>query len=492
MRFFAGMGGVVTIFRGRARYIATMNKILHSLLIAAAACAGMSSCIEDGFTTSPSDAPLASVDTLHLGTVFTDEGTPTHRFTLRNNSSKSVNLTDIRISGDHSGCFRMNVDGFSGTEFSDVEIRAKDSIYVFVEATLPANGADVPVTVRAKFDYTACGVTRTVVLDAQGRDAVRLRGRVLEGRTTFVAGRPYIVYDSLLVAPGAELRLEPGTELYFHDDAWLEVQGTLTSRGTPDRPVHMAGDRTGNVVADISFDIMSRQWAGLYFTSTSRDNVLEHTDVRNTWDGVAVVGSPAAGLRPQLRLVNSTLHNSAGYVLQAVHADTEAYGCQFSEGGEGLVRLHGGSHVLNHCTLANYYLFAAIGGPALQLGHTSEADSDDTGAPYTSATVSNSIIYGLGTDVNLTDLAGTAVSFDHCLLKSDGTDDEEFHSCLWDTDPLYRNDRASYVFDYRLQPESPARGAGLQELTRPEARTDMHGRERGQQPDLGAFVYAEP
>ena len=40
----------------------------------------------------------------------------------------------------------MNVDGLSGREFHNVEIRAKDSIYVFVEATLPENGRNMAST----------------------------------------------------------------------------------------------------------------------------------------------------------------------------------------------------------------------------------------------------------------------------------------------------------------------------------------------------------
>ena len=53
-----------------------MKKLLYTLLILLAATAA--GCIEDGFSTSPSDAPLMSVDTLHMGTVFTEEGTPTY------------------------------------------------------------------------------------------------------------------------------------------------------------------------------------------------------------------------------------------------------------------------------------------------------------------------------------------------------------------------------------------------------------------------------
>lgn len=466
-----------------------MKRIVYSLFMAALLAVAATGCIEDGFTSAPADAPVASLDTLRMGTVFTEEGTPTHRFTLRNRSSKSVNITDIVLDGDNPEYFRMNVDGFSGTEFHDVEIRAKDSIYVFIEATLPPNGQAVPVDVRAKFSFTACGVTRSVVLDAQGRDAVRLRGHRVSGREVFTAGRPYIVYDSLVVEPGAFLGLGAGTELYFHDGAYMAVRGTLETAGTVERPVHMAGDRTGNVVGDISFDIMSRQWTGVFFTSTSRNNVLVHTDIRNTWQGVRIEGEPGAPERPTLSMLNCVLHNSAGLVLEAVHADVAAFGCQFSEAGEGLVRLQGGSHVINHCTLANYYLFAAISGPALQLAHTSEKDSDESGAPYTTANIANSIIYGLGTDLSHGDLKGTAVRMDHCLLKSAGSDDEEFTGCLWDTDPLYRNDRSAYIFDYRLKEESPARGAGSPYASDPRAAVDAYGNARGPQPDLGAYVY---
>lgn len=467
-----------------------MKKLLYSLALAISLLLAATGCIEDGFSTSPADAPVMSVDTLHMGTVFTDEGTPTYRFTVYNRASKSISISSITLGGDNPSYFRLNVDGFSGREFSDVEIRAKDSIFVFVEATLPPNGRDVPVDIRANVDFLTNGVAGTVVLDAQGRDAERLRGVTLTGENRFGAGRPYIVYDSLVVAPDASLYLGPGTELYFHDGAHLAVRGTLTANGTPEAPVHMAGDRTGNVVADISFDIMSRQWTGVFFTPTSHDNVLIGVDMRNTWQGMRIEGDPAAGKQPTLSLLNCRLHNSAGLVLEAVHASTALLGCEFAEGGEGLVRLQGGTHNVNHCTLANYYLFAAITGAALQLDHTGlDDDNDGSGAPFTSADISNSIIYGLGDDVNRGDLTGTGIAIRYCLLKSAGSDDDNFISCLWDTDPLYRNDRSAYIFDYRLQAESPAIGAGMQYAVDPRAAVDANGNPRGTTPDLGAYVF---
>ena len=97
----------------------------------------LAACIEDGFSTSPSDQPVYSVDTLSLGQVFTDEPTPTSRFVVRNPHSKQLQIASISLSGADADCFRLNVDGIPGRNFQNVEIRGKDSIFVFVEATLP-------------------------------------------------------------------------------------------------------------------------------------------------------------------------------------------------------------------------------------------------------------------------------------------------------------------------------------------------------------------
>ena len=95
---------------------------------------GLGSCIEDGFDTRPSAQPTFSVEELDMGVQFTENPSPTAMLMVYNRNSKQINLSDIRLrEGKH---FRINVDGRSGREFADVEIRPNDSIYVFVECTL--------------------------------------------------------------------------------------------------------------------------------------------------------------------------------------------------------------------------------------------------------------------------------------------------------------------------------------------------------------------
>lgn len=462
------------------------------------------SCIEDGITTSPSAQPTYSVDTLHMGIVFTDEVTTTHRFTVYNRNDKGIVISDIHMSGDNAGIFRLNVDGISATRFSDIEIRAKDSIYVMVEATLPENNSDLPIDIDAKVDFVTNGTLTQVTVAATGQDVTRLRGVTIDSDTQFSAGKPYQIFDSLVVAPNATLTLGAGTRLCFHDGACMIVRGSLHAEGTQDAPVEMRGDRTGNVITNVTFDLMSRQWDGIQFTPSSHDNILTHTSVRNTWYGVIVSGDGSRQPTPKLTLHNCRLRNSGDLVLEVYDADVTATGCEFAEAANGIVRLSGGKHVFNHCTFANYYLFAAIAGPALQFDHLG-LDSDlspvngggpgtpeDMETPYTAAKFTNSIIYGLGSDISHGDLTGTQVFLQNCLLKSNGTDDDNFIACVWDADPLYYTVREDYLFDYRLKPESPAIGKGDPSLTLPEAAVDAYGLTRGSYPDLGAYVYTEP
>lgn len=467
-----------------------MKQLLYYISILALAVLALTACIDDSFTDSRDDQPVFSVDTLDMGVVFTDQMTATHRFIVSNPASKSLSISRISLSGENARYFRLNVDGFSGREFNNVEIRGKDSIYVFVEATLPEAQADLPVEFDAYIDFMTNGVSRSVTIAAYGQDVVRLRGLTVTADTRLDSAKPYQIFDSLVVAPGATLTLAPGANLLFHDGAFLAVDGRLISQGTSDEPVILAGDRTGNVVSDISFDLMSRQWKGVVFSPGSNGNRLENTIIKNTVFGVVIDGTEMPAGATTLSLLNCRLRNSGSTVLAAVHADIDAVGCEFAEGGGGLVSLHGGSHSFNHCTFANYYLFAAISGAALSFNHFNGDTDDLSDHPYLAAKIDNSIIYGLGSDLSHGDLAGTDIMVRNCLLKSDGSDDDNFLSCIWGQDPLYYTVRNEYIFDYRLKEESPAIGAADPALTLPEASVDAYGLPRGEHPDLGAYVFA--
>lgn len=436
-------------------------------------------CIEDGISTSPADQPEFSADTLMFGRQFTGEVTVTHRLMVYNRYGKVMSIDDISLAEGDRSMFRINVDGQSGSRFSGIEIRPNDSIYVLVSARLNVNDTFDPVMVNEKLNFVTNGVTRTVVLNAEGIDIETLTDPVIDSDTRWDADRTRRITGTLHIAPGATLTLGAGTTLYFHDKASMTVDGTLVADGTAEQPVVMRGDRLGSVVGNISFDLMASQWNGVVFTPTSTGNRLQFTEIRNTVSGVSADST-------DLSLTNCRLRNSASNALRMTHSELTAIGCEFAESARSPLFIHGGKALIAHCTLSNYYLFSAISGPLLGLNHYDADHDDESGNPYLSVRVENSILYGSSSELSVKDLSAADVILSNCMLRSKGTDDDNFINCLWETDPLFYTVRADYIFDYRLYPESPALGAaGASSVALPA--TDFYGTPRPAAPALGAY-----
>lgn len=465
-----------------------MRNLLYIFLLFLAATA-VTACISDDFTTSPSVRLRFSTDTVSFDTVFTDIGTPTARLKVYNPEKKSVNISSIRFR-DADSPFTLNVDGVSGYDFSNVEIRGGDSIFIFIECYLPENGDARPFRVSDELLFSLNGNEQKVTVEAYGQNVTRLRNAVVERDMTLTADRPYVVFDSLTVRPGATLRIEPGARVLFHDKAALVVEGTLEAVGAPGKMIDMRGDRLDNVLPDVGYDILSGQWRGVRFAPGSFGNRMEYVDLRSTSEGVRI-DSTANTDRQKLTLVNSWLHNSESTVLSSKYAKVDAYGCVFSEAADAVVSLTGGRHSFSQCTLANYYLFSVISQPLLSLFHLLPEEAAQNSLPLMEASFDNCIIYGLASDINTGNLEGANVFLRHTLLKSAGNNDDNFLDCLWDTDPMFETIREDYYFNYRLKEDSPAIGAGDPALVAPGTLRDMDGTERmpgGRRPALGAYA----
>lgn len=450
---------------------------------------GLCGCISDSFTTSPSDLLSFSSDTVSFDTVFTDLGTPTARLKVFNRAKKSVNISSIKFA-DRQSNFSVNVDGVSGTEFHDVEIRGGDSIFVFIECYIPEQASKTPVLIEDKLEFVTNGVTQNVVVEAWGQNVVRLRGLTVTDEMVMTSEMPYVIFDSLTVAPEGVLRMEAGANVLFHDKAKLTVEGRLEAVGEPGKMINLRGDRLDNVLPDVGYDILAGQWKGIYIGSGSYENRMEYVDMRSTEVGL-VVDSCADLSKRKLLLLNSWLHNSQNSAIESKYAWIDAYGCVFSEAAGPVVSLTGGRHEFVQCTLSNYYLYSVPVDPLLWLGHCMPESAADNPNPLMSANFLNCILYGMPSDINIGDLTGSDVYLKYCSLKSAGENDANFIECLWDTDPLFYTVREDYLFNYRVKADSPVIGAGNPEYVTPICLYDIDGLNRlsAGRPDLGAYVY---
>lgn len=463
-------------------------RYLLIVMAAILAVIGVQSCISDDFDTSSAVRLRFSTDTVAFDTVFTDLGTPTARLKVFNPEKKGVNISSIAFRNAQSA-FSMNVDGVSGTTFHDVEIRGGDSIFIFIECFIPENQDPKPFRIEDELLFMTNGTEQKVVVEAYGQNVTRLRNIEVTQDMTLTAERPYVVFDSLTVRPGATLRVEPGTQLLFHDKASLVVEGRLEAVGAPGKLIDMRGDRLDNVLPDVSYDIMAGQWKGVRIAAGSFDNRMEYCNMRSTSEGLRI-DSTADLSRQKLTLVNSWLHNSQSTVIDSKYAKVDAYGCIFSEAAEAVVRLTGGEHQFSQCTLANYYLFSISSEPILSLYHVmpEELMHVESPNPLMRANFENSIIYGIVPDINTGDLTGSEVFLRYVMMKSSGNDDANFIHCYWDTDPMFETVREDYVFNYRLKADSPAIGAGDPSLVPSQSETDIDGVRRLTPPALGAYA----
>lgn len=463
-----------------------MKRLFNILSLAAVVMLIFTACINDDYTTSPNDVLTFSTDTVSFDTVVTQQGTPTKQFVVYNRSSKQVSISSIKVRGNENGRFFINVDGVKGEEFHDVDIRGGDSIYVFVECKVNANENQTePLEVTDQIDFVTNGVTQHVVLKAWGQDVIILQGDTITEDMHLTAMRPYIVYDTLVVASGATLTIDPGTQLLFHKGAMLRVYGRLDAVGTAEEPIVMRGDRLDHVVGDISFDIMSGQWVGVVFGYGSYDNEMAYVVMKGTEIGMHCSSNDPS--QRTLHLFNCILHNSSSSVLTTLNARIDSEGTEFSNAADGVVHFIGGDIHMVNCTFANYYLFSAISEPIVNVwkDHITEEV-----LPLT-CYLDNCIIYGLASDINAGVLDDYDVYLRNCLLKSTGEDDAHFINCVWAGDPLFYTVRENYVFDYRLHNESDAIGRGDRSLCPESARYDFYGQDRFARDniDLGAFVW---
>lgn len=450
----------------------------------------LTGCIEDSVTTSPSDQPEFSAAEVDLGTLFTASPSPTYHFTVYNRHDKVLSISKISLREGDASAFRLNVDGESARTFHGVEIRPNDSIYVFVETTVPPTAVAtdyLPFDIEDHIDFITNGVTRSVRVTAKGQDVEEVKDAVISSDTRW-ADHPRRVTGALRIASGATLTIGKGVSVYFHKGASVRVEGSLVTEGEPDSEaapgmVTLRGDRLDNVVGSQGYDLLASQWDGVDVAPGGSVS-LSHTDMRGTVYGLRAVGE--GGVMPRVALLNSRLHRSGANALTITDGSLSAIGSEFSDSKESVIAITGGVAQIANCSLVNYYISSVAVGPLLSI-----ADSEATKVV---ATVDNCLManYRTGACVYPGDLTGMDVKIRSTLIPAAGSDDANFINCIWDTWPLTLENHQANLYDYRLAPGSPGIGAGDPALLIPAGAKDMYGVTRSASaPTVGAYEVTQ-
>lgn len=447
-------------------------------------------------------------DTVLFDTVFTTIRTVTKRLWVYNRNSGAVK-TDVSLAGTAGTTYSLIIEGDAGAAKSGVVVRGNDSLLVLVRAVLGDNGQ---ATVAKKFlvedqvNFRTNGNDQNVKLVAYGQNAYFHRADIITGNRTAIwrSDKPHVIINSpykqgtttfdvgVFVDAGSTLQIEPGAKIYGHAGATIQVNGTLKINPTLVPPL---GDTTAAKLATVRFqgdrlepfyNEIPGQWGGIFFSSTSRGNVIRYAEIKNANFGAALLNTDATNNTPiDLRLENVTMRNISGsnpnYVgtglppggITGVRSTITATNCLFTNCGEYAIRGYGGTFNINFCTIANYTPSFQRMTSALTFSNALEdAQGKVVKFPLT-INLTNSIVWGsyeneLELENNADYLA--TLNIRNTLLRTldfqaatnapnkPGLGAPALANLVTVTDPLFkRTALTSSRPDYRLQDTSPAK-----------------------------------
>lgn len=455
-------------------------------------------CRKPGFVKDDSAKLEFSLDTVIFDTVFTNIGSTTNRLKVYNPYKQTIIISSIRLGKGGNSNFRLNINGLAANNAEDIEIPAKDSIFIFVEVTVDPNNSNSPLVIQDSIIFMTNGNTQDINLVAWGQDAHYFNGQVIPGGT-WINDKPYLVYNSIALDSGETLTIQEGAQIHFHRNSRFYVYPTanLIVQGTVDNPVVFQGDRLESMYDDIP-----GQWVGIWlWGSNGSQHVIDNAIIKN-----AIIGIEIDTLNdyttPSLILSNSIIKNMNAVGLYALGSNVLTYNCVFANCGQYAVGLAiGGAYEMYHCTIGNYWNYSnRTTGSVLLNNYYKDVNGDIQIRSLEKAYFGNCIVVGnKDNEVEVDMYPGYTdyfnYMFDHCLLKVneniDIADVEHFLS-------IEANKASDFVDsaenDYQLESTSFAIDKGdINIVNTTYWGIDLIGNSRtiDTAPDLGAYEYVE-
>jgi|688.fasta_scaffold05995_15 hypothetical protein len=447
----------------------------------------VSSCRND-FEFEPSTEALRfSRDIVYLDTVFTNIGSSTYILKVYNPSDKNILLKSVKFGKGLNSKFRMTVDGMSGDNriFDNVEMLAKDSMFIFIEVTadvLDANPGDFLYEDEIEFHHFGGLPTQTVDVVTLIQDAIfikpnrtfdsatsqyiyellnlsgsptQIRGYELtDAELNWTSAKPYVVYDWVKIPNNKTLNIGPGTRVHFHKNsgmivdslATLNIDGAVSTYNTDgqivtNNYVQFLGDRLEQTYYNVP-----GQWGGI-LNFSNQNNTINYLKLKNA--GIGLYMRPLNLNNPyktKLTITNSEIYNCSQSGLFALRGDITGRNLVIDNCGlYSFAGIIGGKYNFTHCTFHNRW--NSPNQLSVYLSNGLKTNSRLFLSDLEEANFNNSMIYGnnriqfVAKDESVA--GGSALlnfKFNHCLIKFDATNSNLINN------PLFNfTDTARYI-----------------------------------------------
>jgi hypothetical protein len=336
------------------------------------------SCKKDKIITSSSAKIRFSQDSVLFDTVFTTIGSATRNIRIVNDNSQKIKISGIQLQNAGSSPFIINVDGSKGTTFTDVEIAAHDSIYIFIQVNVNPTNANSPAIISDAINVEVNGNHQSVYLEAWGQDAyyhyptnaikfsdgsylsystvdtLKNSYDLVGGEYVWKNDKPHVVYGYLVVDSTQKLKINAGTRVYMNYKAglWVYRYGQIQVLGTKGNEVIFQGARREQDWAN-----EPGQWDRIWINEGSNNNIIDYAIIKNAYVGLQTeVFGNTFGLPGRLRLTNTRIQNMSLWGLYSLGYNIYGGNNSISNCQEYCVNiLLGGNYNFIHCTFANYW-----------------------------------------------------------------------------------------------------------------------------------------
>ena len=490
----------------------------------------ISSCRSD-FETEASTGKLEfSKDTIYLDTVFTNIGSSTYRLKVYNRSKNDITIPTIKLAKGLNSKYRMTVDGMQGNKgkiFNNVDLLAKDSLYIFIETTAniaDANPSDFLYTDQIQFDSGqnlqnvelvtliqdavflypkrfADGTTETLPIGNEKIEGFYLdeNDPINGNELQFTKKKPYVIYGYAAVPANKTATFEAGTKVHFHansgliitNKASIKVNGTVSTTDKMENEVVFEGDRL-----EPDFENVPGQWGTIWITDGSTNNSFNHLTIKNATIGLLIQNNDGT----TVSIKNTQIYNSTNYGILAQTAKINGENVVINNAGQAsLACTYGGNYTFTHSTFNNNWNSSQQVAVAIS---NYVAGAIPEVKDLAAATFNNCIIYGsYSNEMTLNKKTGAAFKyqFNNCLIKFDNTsnkfatnpdyqfttDPAHYNEIILNKDPKFFKTAQNKL---NIDPTSPAFAKGNSAYLIP---LDVLGKTRTSPPDLGAYQSME-
>lgn len=437
-----------------------------------------SSCatVEDDISFDPNLEIIFSNDSVAFDTLLSDSRSATRRLTVFNPNENAILFSEIFLGKDQTSDYSIIVNGKQGSQQINEQILGGDSLLILVEVNINPRNLNIPYIVKDSIIFNWNGNTEHVKLVSWGQDGNRLQNQIVCDEV-WTKDRPYIISDTLLVRPNCQLTLEPGTTVFFENDAALFIQGSLLAVGDSANHIIFRNARFDGV-----YDQVPGQWNGIYFLEGSTDNQVEFAEIFNGQVGLRV-GSPDDDAIPDVVVANTKIFNMSLAGILAFTSDVEATNSLIYNCGSYLVgNFAGGNYTYQHCTFSNDQSFFVHNEPSVQFSDNLILSETETLTDDLTLELTNCIVWGSQDEELLINNGGGSiviVDLTTNIIRSGEDIFGNFTSQGFNF-PGFSN---RFLFDYSLDTLAFAQDKG----TDIGILKDIEDVPRDETPDIGAF-----